>query len=31
MNGDDIEFKKGLIELQRLQNEYILKEEDSCR
>lgn len=32
MNGDDIEFKKGLIELQRLQNEYILKEEDdSCQ
>lgn len=27
MNGDDIEFKKGLIELQRLQNEYILQEE----
>lgn len=27
MNGDDIEFKRGLIELQRLQNEYILREE----
>lgn len=27
MNGNDIEFKKGLIELQRLQNEYILQEE----
>lgn len=27
MNGDDIEFKKGLIELQRLQNEHILREE----
>lgn len=32
MNGDDIEFKRGLIELQRLQNEYTLKEEEnSCR
>lgn len=27
MNGSDLEFKKGLIELQRLQNEEILKEE----
>lgn len=27
MNGDDMEFKKGLMELQRMQNEYILKEE----
>lgn len=27
MNGDDMEFKKGLVELQRMQNEYILKEE----
>lgn len=27
MNGDDMEFKRGLIELQRLQNEYILREE----
>lgn len=27
MNGDDLEFKKGLIELQRLQNEHILREE----
>lgn len=32
MNGDDMEFRKGLMELQRMQNEYILKEEDdSCR
>ena len=31
MNGDDMEFKRSLIELQRLQNEYILKEEGSCR
>ena len=32
MNGDDMEFKKGLMELQRMQNEHILKEEDdSCR
>lgn len=32
MNGDDIEFRKGLMELQRMQNEHILKEEDdSCR
>lgn len=27
MNGDDLAFKKGLIELQRLQNEAILREE----
>lgn len=27
MNGNGIEFEKGLIELQRLQNEYILQEE----
>ena len=27
MNGDDMEFKKGLMELQRMQNEHILKEE----
>jgi len=27
MNGDDIQFKKSLVELQRLQNEYILREE----
>lgn len=27
MNGDDLAFKKGLIELQRLQNEHILGEE----
>ena len=29
MNGDDMEFKKGLMELQRMQNEHILKEESS--
>lgn len=27
MNGDDIAFKKGLVELQRLQNEAILRED----
>lgn len=27
MNGDDLAFKKGLIELQRLQNEAILRED----
>lgn len=27
MNGDEFQFKKGLVELQRLQNEYILREE----
>lgn len=27
MNGDDIKFRKGIIELQRMQNEYILQEE----
>ena len=27
MNGDDMEFRKGLTELQRMQNEHILKEE----
>ncbi len=32
MNGNDMEFRKGLMELQRMQNEHILKEEDdSCR
>lgn len=32
MNGDEMEFKKGLMELQRMQNEHILKEEDDlCR
>lgn len=32
MNGDDMEFRKGLMELQRMQNENILKEEDdTCR
>ena len=32
MNGDEMEFKKGLMELQRMQNEHILKEEDeSCQ
>ena len=29
MNGDDMEFRKGLMELQRMQNEHILKEESS--
>ena len=29
MNGDDLAFKKGLVELQRLQNEAILREECS--
>ena len=29
MNGDDIAFRKGLVELQRMQNEYILKEDDN--
>lgn len=28
MHGDDIQFKRGLIELQKLQNEYILREEN---
>ncbi len=27
MNGDDVAFKKALVELQRMQNEYILREE----
>lgn len=27
MNGDDVEFREGLTELQRMQNEYILKGE----
>ncbi len=27
MNGDDMEFRKGLMELQRMQNEHMLKEE----
>lgn len=27
MNGDDLAFKKGLVELQKLQNEAILREE----
>lgn len=32
MNGDNMEFRKGLTELQRMQNEHILKEEDeSCQ
>lgn len=32
MNGDDLQFKEGLIELQREQNEYILQQEDdSCQ
>lgn len=29
MNGDDIQFKEGLIELQREQNKYILQEESN--
>lgn len=28
MNGDDLQFKEGLIELQREQNKYILQQED---
>lgn len=27
MNDDDVEFKKALVELQRMQNDYILQEE----
>lgn len=27
MNGNNLQFKKGLIELQRMQNEYILEKE----
>ena len=27
MSGDDLAFKKGLVELQRLQNEAILRED----
>jgi len=27
MNGDDLEFRKGMAELQRLHNEHILREE----
>lgn len=27
MNDDDVEFRKALVELQRMQNEYILQEE----
>lgn len=27
MNGDDLQFKKGLVEIQKMQNEYILREE----
>lgn len=27
MNGDDMGFRKGLVELQRMQNEYMLKED----
>lgn len=27
MNGDDIGFRKGLVELQRMQNEYMLRED----
>ena len=27
MNGNDLEFKRGLVRLQRMQNEYILKQD----
>lgn len=27
MNGSDMQFREGIVELQRMQNEYILKEE----
>lgn len=27
MNGDDAQFKKGITELQKAQNEYILQKE----
>ena len=33
MNGDDLEFKKGLVRLQKMQNEYVMqreREETSC-
>lgn len=29
MNGDEMQFRKGLMELQRMQNKHILKEESS--
>ena len=25
MNGDDLEFKKGLVRLQKMQNEYVMQ------
>lgn len=28
MNGDDLEFKKGLVRLQRMQNEYVMQREN---
>ena len=28
MNGDDLEFKKGLVRLQKMQNEYVMKREN---
>lgn len=28
MNGDDLEFKKGLVRLQKMQNEYVVKREN---
>lgn len=28
MNGSDLEFKKSLIDLQKMQNDYVLKEEE---
>lgn len=28
MNGDDLEFKKGLVRLQKMQNEYVMQRED---
>lgn len=28
MNGDDLEFKKGLVRLQKMQNEYIMQREN---
>ena len=27
MNGDDLEFKKGLVRLQKMQNEYVMQRE----
>lgn len=28
MNGDDLEFKKGLVRLQKMQNEYVMQREN---